>query len=241
MHVSRDGDRRIAMTPKALVGHDLPPWLPDARAWFISAWNTHGIASTLAENLARTLDLRQAVIKLGASRAGDVVTAPPDLSWVEDAMVVDGLDSSEATALGRAFGQPAVTALGPGQLAIVPTGIRADVRAATLDAELREWSSGCPLRPGEAGPCHGDGGPWGSAAIHAAALWTTHRSVVLPRLGCGVCLDGRSEHDPFGGRGAAAVLNEPALPSRYGGFSWPAQTDHTARDSGDLDTQGVDR
>jgi hypothetical protein len=226
------------MTPMAVLGQGPPPWLPSARTWFITAWNAHGVASPLARNLAQTLELRQAVIELEATQAGDVVSAPPDLSWVEDAMLVAGLDPGEATALGRAFGQPAITALGPGQLAIVPTGVRDDLRAVTLNAELREWSSGCPLRPGESGTCQGDGGPWGSAAIHAAALWATHRSVVLPRLGCSVCLDGRSEHDPFSGRGAPSVLDQPALPSRYGGYSWPSASTTSCRDDGA--TFGVD-
>jgi hypothetical protein len=241
VHVSRQGSGRIAMTPTEVVGLDLPPWLSAARTWFVTAWNAYGEPCTLAENLARTFDLRQAVIELRARHVGDVVTAPPDLSWVEDAMVVDGLDIGEAAALGRSFGQPAVSALGPGQLAIVPTGVRDDLRAVTLNAELREWSSGCPLRPGEAGTCQGDGGPWGSAAIHAAALWATHRSVVLPRLGCGVCLDGRSEHDPFSGRGAPSVLDQPALPSRYGGYSWTSASTTSCRDDGaTFDVDGSD-
>jgi hypothetical protein len=81
----------------------------------------------------------------------------------------------------------------------------------------------CPARyPAENNSkCTMVGGPYGSAAIHAAAIWSTTRAIFLKRLGCTPCNKGR-EH--IGGPGGEAILvREPHMPSRFGGFQWPVR------------------
>jgi len=61
--------------------------------------------------------------------------------------------------------------------------------------------------------------PYGSTAIHAAALWRAHRKVALALLGCGPCADG-SERIWGSPRGGTISLAEEIIGSRYGGYTW---------------------
>ena len=73
-------------------------------------------------------------------------------------------------------------------------------------------------RPGERCTVHG--GPWTSGAIHAAAVWQSHRGLLTSLLGCDACADATGTvHGPSGGRGAI-MLSPLKIGSRHGGYVW---------------------
>ena len=82
----------------------------------------------------------------------------------------------------------------------------------------------CPMRVDDivGARCAMHGGPYGSRAIHASAIWASHRSVLLPRLGCDSCAGGTEPTlGPLGNTHGPILLRDLGLASRYGGYVWP--------------------
>jgi len=191
--------------------------------WILTAWNPVGRPSTLAENLAANDRLREAVEDLGGV-VGDVATTPPDRSWLEDSVLVAGIDDDAARTLAEAAGQPMYTALSPSRMSLRPTRF---VQWPTFVCGREETvvPASCPMRtddePGALCAMHG--GPWVSASIHAATVWQAHRHLLVTRLGCGPCADGTLPTlGPLGRTGGPIAVpgSELILASRYGGYAW---------------------
>jgi hypothetical protein len=65
--------------------------------------------------------------------------------------------------------------------------------------------------------CAPYGGPYGSAAIEAAAIWSFQGKLLINALGCSVC---QQPGQPYRRRTGAIAINPAAVPSRFGGWQW---------------------
>jgi hypothetical protein len=150
------------------------------------------------------------------------VAVPRDRTWFEGFSVVSGLDDEQAVDLACASGQPAAIRWDSDSLVILSSGLADDISTSTTGWQLESSKvSTCPVRKDAdpVGRCPNFGGPYGSTAIHAAALWRAHRKVALALLGCGPCADG-SERIWGSPRGGTISLAEEIIGSRYGGYTW---------------------
>ncbi len=191
--------------------------------WLVPAWNPLGEVRTLEQNASRTIDLLERLVAEGFVYGEVLRTTPPDRSWIEDTLVFAGLDQDRVLALARELGQPAITAWQDSFLTVIPTGLVDDVALVTREmvVELRPMT--CPMRVDDlAGArCAMHGGPYGSRAIHASGVWASHRSLLLPRLGCDPCAGGTEPTlGPLGGTRGPIMLRDVGLASRYGGYVW---------------------
>ena len=189
---------------------------------FISNWHEGGIATTFAECLTAHEELcaRLAELDLGFQLA---IAVAEDRTWFEGFSLVSGLDDEQVVDLARASGQPAAIRWDVDCLIVLPTGLREDIATSTTAWRLESSTvSTCPVRrdADPAGRCTNFGGPYGSTAIHSAALWRAHRTVAVSLLGCGPCADGS---EPIWGNprgGGALSLADHIIGSRYGGYTW---------------------
>ena len=143
--------------------------------------------------------------------------------------MVAALHEDKLVEMTRETGQPAVIRWDAAGLSVLPTGLRSDIPASTTAWRLEPTEVvTCPVRrdADPAGRCTNFGGPYGSSAIHAAALWRAHRTVAVSLLGCGPCAGGR---EPIWGHprtGSPLSLADEVIGSRYGGYTWrPTETD----------------
>lgn len=188
----------------------------------ISAWNPHGEARTLEENSDEQQRLADRVAALGGAVRGRVAAVPPDHGWAEEALVVADLDAQDGRHLAHELGQAALLVWDATHISVVPTGVANTVTPSQRGWQLADEPMTCPMRldeqPGETCTVHG--GPWTSGAIHAAAVWQSHRDLLTFLLGCDSCADGTGPvKGPGGGRGAV-MLEPPRLGSRHGGYVW---------------------
>jgi len=218
-------NRRYVLTPERSGTVSDPSVVPPTEfpAHFVGSWHRGGAPSTFADCVAAQgkLSARLAELSIAQWRATAVAE---DRTWFEGFVLVSGLDDGQVVALGRAAGQPAVVRWDAAGLAVLPTGLQADIPPSTTPWRLVPAEAAtCPVRKDAdpAGRCTKYGGPYGSSAIHAAALWRAHRSVAVTLLGCGPCADGR---EPIWGnpRGGALSLASEIIGSRYGGYTWRA-------------------
>src|SRR4051794_2160870 len=88
-------------------------------------------------------------------------------------------------------------------LTVVPTGLHDDVELVSRRFVVEPHPTTCPmLVDGVRGArCVMRGGPWTSASIQAAAIWTDHRRLLLARFACAACENGRCR---LWGRSAAS-------------------------------------
>jgi hypothetical protein len=214
LHVRVAGGQRIVQRSGAL----LPPPAPGSRepitGWLLSAWNPHGNASTLNENLAFTDALRDTIVELGGLIVATVTTVPPDHSWLEDSIAFRRVSPEVVHQLAVRFGQPTFTAFGFFMVTLIPTGLRDDVHLVTLDYEEEQLPATCPMRTEDlAGQeCLIPAGPGTCDAIHSTSIWSAHRSLLVARLGCRECVTpdiGPSEH--------RLHLADMVMANRYGG------------------------
>ncbi len=221
LHMWQRGAQRSVLRTGAL----LPPPDPSSREpivlWLLSAWNGHGRPQTLRDNESANVALAEAIADAGGEVRDLVATVAPDHSWVEDSLLFTGIGPDVVHRLALEFGQPAFVAMGFGTVTIVPTGLRDDVHLVTLESEELTVDATCPMRSDAAssGRCVMRGGPWTSSSIHAAAIWSTHRELMLTRLGCAPC-GGGTEPILGGPTGRPVSLGDVFLPSRYGGYAW---------------------
>ena len=191
--------------------------------WRVTAWNPLGDVCTLAHNTSRSDDLLQRLVATGVVVAEVLRTTPPDRSWIEDTIVFSGLDEAAVLAVAREFGQPAVTAWQDTFLTVVPTGLVDDIPLVTREVVVELQPRTCPMRIDdvEGSTCAMHGGPYGSRAIHASAVWKTHRDLLLPLLACDACEGGTQPTlGPLGKAGGPILLRDVGLASRYGGYVW---------------------
>jgi hypothetical protein len=188
--------------------------------WIVTGWNANGAPQTAGQQQQADLRLKRHVLHAGGRVTAEGVTMAPDRRWFEDHFVVIGLPAAVVVRLGREAGQPVVVALADDALTIVPTGLRDDVVGVSLGVTVEPVPRTCPMRvddvPG--GVCARRGGPWISRSIHAAAIWGTHRAMLLARLPCVPCAGGTLP--VLGSPGRATSFGGLLLPSRYGGWAW---------------------
>ena len=212
--------RRVVRPSPERAGRDPHPW--GGPVLVISAWHPHGDPRTLQQNNDLQELLADRVVELGGSVRGRVVAVPPDHAWAEEALVVSDLDLDGGLELARVFGQAALLVWDESHLRVVPTRVVGQVSEWRVPWQVAELPMTCPMRLDEqpGGKCWVHGGPWTSGAIHAAAVWQTHRGVLTSLLGCDPCADGTGlVHGPGGGRGAI-MLEPPRLGSRHGSYVW---------------------
>jgi hypothetical protein len=196
--------------------------LSNAR-WLITAWNPVGRHCSLRENEGASQRLIARVVRVGGAIARTLATTPPTRAWLEDTLLVSGLDRPTVVGLAVEFEQPAVTAWTADALVILPTGLTGEVAPASLGWVEQIVPLTCPMRsddiPGERCILHG--GPFISASMHAAAIWRDHRRLLTSRLRCEPCDDGRGPTLGPYGAGGVITLSDVLLGSRYGGYAWP--------------------
>jgi hypothetical protein len=217
----RLGDLEIKQT-------DEPDPNTNINGFIITAWNPFGKPTSESENLRLNEELREKLTKKELSFE-PIVTLASNWRWLEDSFLVTNIELEQAEKLATDFGQLAFVQLNGNEALIRLTR---NANFMNLDKKLlvitnitsKELTTfKCPARyPAENNSkCTMVGGPYGSAAIHAAAIWSTTRAIFLKRLGCTPCNKGR-EH--IGGPGGEAILvREPHMPSRFGGFQWPVR------------------
>lgn len=160
------------------------------------------------------------------------MTLPPDRAWFEGAFLIRGLTRQEAISIGVEFGQGAIVEWQRGRLTLLPTGLLPDLDLVTRSASIRPAPDWCPVRDDErpGAFCVQIGGPYGSAAIHACAMFIKHHGVAIDLLGCGTCEDGRlpDEQRQYPTSHADNVI----IGSRHGGTFWPPPDPSMERESG---------
>lgn len=214
-------DRRWLLRPSLALQVDACRWsLP---VHLVSAWSPNGVGSTLRECLTAQQRLRDAVRELGATVVEQAAASPADQCWYEGTLLVRGLDDYTAQALALEHGQAATVRWDADALTVIPTGLRSEIRASRSAWTLAPLTGrSCPMRRDDdpTGRCVPHGGPFGSTAIHAAALWGAHRRLAMRLLGCDPCRDGAEPAWGRWGRGTARSLSDEVLGSRYGSWTW---------------------
>ena len=220
----RHGTRVVV---RATLDNPLAPMTSDdgfgIAKWLITGWNPLGEPCTLAENLEHNERLLERV-KTGSIIFGELLhTTPPDRSWIEDTLVIAGLTTETILEIAREFRQPAITLWQDKFLTIIPTGLVEGLEAVTRELTVELRSLTCPMRIDdvEGAKCAMHGGPYGSSAIHSAAIWGCHRNLLVPRLGCGSCDDGTvATLGPHARARGPIMLDDVCIASRYGGYVW---------------------
>ena len=217
-------NRRYVLTPQLRGTVSGPSVLPPTGfpAHFVGSWHAGGAPSAFADCIAAQGELSARLAESSIAQWPATAVAE-DRTWFEGLVLVSGLDDGQVVEMGRAAGQPAVVRWDAAGLAVLPTGLRAGIPPSTTPWRLESAEvATCPVRKDAdpAGRCTRYGGPYGSSAIHAAALWRAHRSVAVALMGCGPCADGREPiwGNPRGG-GALSLASE-IIGSRYGGYTW---------------------
>jgi len=190
----------------------------------LTAWNQFGKPTNEAENLENNQKLKEHLESRNLNPE-PILTLASNYRWLEDAYLVKGLYFQQAEDIATAFGQLAFITLHGNQATLRLTtnasfmGLPRDY-AETIYLSKREVTfNHCPARfpANDKAKCTMVGGPFGSAAIHAAGIWGTTRKQFVSRLGCTPC---GTEPEP---RDGAILLHEPDMPSRFGGFQWESQ------------------
>ena len=230
-HTRLRDDLRVVLRP-AMVGEAPEPnHFPGHDAlWLVTAWNAHGRLSDYEANVRASTRLRGRVESLGGHVLDTMTTTPATRAWVEDTLLIAGIEEAVAVALAVEFGQPALTRWTKDALTTVPTASSPALRGHSQPWALARVPLACPmlLDDAQVARCAVRGGPWVSAAINASMIWYTHRRLLLPRLGCALCEDGTVAPLGSGGSPISTGLSVLALGSRYGGYVW-THTDASER------------
>ncbi len=193
---------------------------------FISAWHPNGGPSTLEACQQSAVSLEE---DLARKRLPHIVatTIAKDQSWFEGSMGVQGLTNEEAVEIGLRHGQAAITRWDLDGIHVLPTGL-VSIQPASFAYQLVQLAKQeCPVRKfGTKGEkCVLHGGPWTSASMTAAVIWTTRRRIALSLLGCDACADGKDGiYGPSGAlmglSGGVIILKEVFIESRYAGYGF---------------------
>lgn len=222
-------DGRFWLEPCDVIpaGSALPKAIADLLPFTItSAWNPAGRPTTLEEN--RGLDRR-----FQQSFDRDVAPVPAvavarDGTWFESSWLVAGGSISEAQDLLQRTQQAAAIHLTASEWIVVEADRDDGVPWRHTTWRVVADLGACPVRRfgARAGLCKMHGGPWVSASIEAAGVWTVHRQVAIELLSCPVCQNGA---EPVLGPTANSRvslgqgpihLNTVLLGSRYGGYAY---------------------
>ena len=190
----------------------------------LTAWNQFGKPTQEAENLELNEGLKAHLEKRNLEFE-PILTLASNYRWLEDAFLVKGLTFQQAEDIATAYGQLAF---------ITFQGNKATLRLTTNASFMglpREYEESvylstrevtynhCPARfPAmDENKCTPIGGPFGSAAIHASAIWSVTRQQFRSRLGCTPC------QTPPAPTSGAILVHQPDMPSRFGGFQWASE------------------
>lgn len=183
----------------------------------LSAWHYRGVGATWDECRQLQYALRS---RLRERRITRVVMIASDRSWFEEAVLVRGLTDDEAVRQAHFAGQAAVIRWHRNTMTVLPTDIVTAIPAVTFTVTARPAPPTCPVRDDDVdrAQCVMIGGPYGSRAIHTAALQSLHQAMAVALVGCRACDDGATHrtigrHDPRGFSGRV-------LGSRHGGMYW---------------------
>jgi hypothetical protein len=219
----RDASGHVLITPVDDVPRGnlhaiAPPVLDDA--CLLTAWSPNGEAGTWRK-FSDAQDSLEAELARTWGPVGRVTAVSADGRWFEPHATAVGLTDEEAIELATRNGQPIVLRWRNNTVHLIPTGLNPELTATTVHVQAyRLPGRTCPLRndnnPAER--CVTWGGPFGSAAIHAASLWQHHRALGVRLLGCGPCDDGHQACWGVGGQ--ALSLANVLVASRYGNATW---------------------
>ena len=156
----------------------------------VSAWNPQGEPTTFERNQLHAAKLQDAVAK----RTHDLLSATligAGSAWYEQAIAVNGSTDKQAVALGKRSKQAAVIRIDRDGWHVLPTDLHEEVEHPfSLGWRLQERTGRtCAMKALdlEPQPCKMNGGPFGSAAMAAAATWIHQRRVAVTLLGCDNC------------------------------------------------------
>jgi Protein of unknown function (DUF3293) len=181
---------------------------------YISAWNPRGGAATFEENQDWHWDLVDDVENLGVEYL-DAVTMAQHGEWIEHGLALIDVDISVADELAKKYLQSAWIH--------IDSTWQVHSCAEDVEAASFSWSQEapgpvtCPVRNigAHVDRCVEIGGPWGSAAMEASAVWRHHRDIATNLLGCGVCGLVRDDEG-----GYPITLRTICLGSRHGGYAF---------------------
>lgn len=194
----------------------------------LTAWNQFGKPTDEDENVKNNEKLKEFFEKHNIEYE-PILTLASNYRWLEDAYLVKNINQERAEDIATAFGQLAYITLEANKAILRLTtnasfmGLPRETEHETFIKVTTETYNHCPARfpAKDDSVCRQVGGPFGSAAIHAAGIWSTTRSQFVRRLGCTPCNKGKA---PVNGPGGSAILlQEPCMPSRFGGFQWESE------------------
>ena len=194
----------------------------------LTAWNQFGQPTEEQQNEKQNQKLKEHLEKRSLNPE-PILTLASNFRWLEDSYFVEGLTFQQAEDIATAFGQLAFITLKYNK-AILRLTTNASFLGLPWETELTTFIKAeeitykhCPARypANDKQKCTMVGGPFGSAAIHAAAIWQTTRDQFVKRLGCTPC--NRPANLAQGPGGGAILVSQPNMPSRFGGFQWESE------------------
>lgn len=193
---------------------------------YISAWNPDGKPSTLEQNQEQHEDLVAYLDTRGIAWV-PAATVGSANEWFEQGVVMVNIDPDVAYDLAWKYQQEGWIILGDSYQTVTRFAVN-EVQEFSL-THLKPDAPLCPvMRVGfEGKACRMVGGPYGSAAMEAAAYWNLHRRIGTTVLGCGVC--GR-QRDVDNSCSPVIYLREMFIASRHGGYATGGMTNFDWRD-----------
>jgi hypothetical protein len=214
----RFNNKSLTPTTKATKDHGLTGVI-------LTAWNKFGAPTEEQQNLKQNQDLKEHLEERDL-KFEPILTLASNFRWLEDSYFVEGLTFQQAEDIATAFGQLAFITIEKNKATVRITtnasfmGLARETELET-NLQLTEITyKHCPSRypANDEKKCTMVGGPFGSAAIHAAAIWGTTRKQFLSRIGCTPC--NTKPAAPITPKDGAILVSEPDMPSRFGGFQW---------------------
>jgi hypothetical protein len=209
-----------SLTPTTKASKDL-----GLNGVILTAWNKFGAPTEEQQNLKQNQELKEHLEERDL-KFEPILTLASNFRWLEDSYYVEGLTFQQAEDIATAFGQLAFITIDKNKATVRLTtnasfmGLPRETELAT-NLQLTEITyNHCPARypANDEKTCTMVGGPFGSAAIHAAGIWGTTRKQFLSRLGCTPC--DTPAKGPITPKDGAILVSEPDMPSRFGGFQW---------------------
>jgi hypothetical protein len=188
---------------------------PVAPGFIISAWNPNGDPAFENDNNDANEQLER---DLAHFTYTPLVTLARNSRWIERSFLVQGINRDKAIELARKYGQKGLVALTDNTLEVILVDEPTPANSQTLKV-IELPVAPCPLMlEFEAeNECRPYGGPYGSAAIEAAAVWSFQSKLLIGALGCSVC---QKPSQPYRQRSGAIAIRPAAVPSRFGGWQW---------------------